>query len=244
MRYSGILLLVLGAAVARAGDPPAPAGDSIATAKKEFAAIKASSSPLDASSSLPGIDGKDAASLPPEIGRPAADLPKKKDGTGNWLVDAMEQKPEHSQAPRGADDLIRGELSLLKAADSSPGQGERSPQKALGGSVFNPLDAFMRSWVSAHDRELLLAPANDGNLLPGAQAGMSADALPHIELGPPGSTVGDLPRARDAGPGDLRMSLNPYAASLDMVPLAPLRTLSAPDFPGMAPLVLPELSRG
>jgi hypothetical protein len=251
VRALGILLLALGATAAWAGDPPAAPGDPIAAARRDFASIKSLATPAEPGAGLAGATvkadgaGEDAApSAPPSVGGP----PGRKEGTGNWLVDAMEQRPDQPRAPGGMDALIRADLDLLKAAGrpdeaKHPQAGERSAPGALAGPVYNPLDAFMSGWVSPQDRELLLQGRGE-NPLGAAQGATRAQPLPGLDLGRTDAPAGGVPGPRDASPFDPRPSANPYVADLSPEPVAPARTLSSPDMPGFAPLELPDLSHG
>src|ERR1700679_1944171 len=109
MRAALALLFAFTAALARAGAPPAPAADSIADARKDLASIKAPQGQGDTAVAVPLMDMKD---LGPGPGGPRLEVPtlesqekdasldptKKKVGTGNWLVDAMEKKSDGSSA--------------------------------------------------------------------------------------------------------------------------------------------------
>ncbi len=260
MRVSGILALALSVASLRAGDPPAPASDAIAAARKDFASIKAPAAPPEAGPGIPVIGARDDGAgsagvradgpvLLPPPGLAAADPFGKKAGTGNWLVDAMERKPEQPQSSRGKDDPARGGLDHLRDA-AGPGKvaqlsesGERAESNVPAGSAYNPLEAFMEGWVSAHDRELLLPARRGDGLLGGDPGGARAGMLPGIDLGPQGSSTGGATAPRDAAPADpdLRPAANPYIADIDP---APIRALPPPDAPVFAPLMLPDLSRG
>ena len=137
-RAALLLLFLLAAPLARAGDPP-PA-DPIASAKKDFATIKSPSGPSDTgSSALPTLDMKDLGPSPGT--RPDAPVPlvdpdasldpskkKAKQGTGNWLVDAMDKKDDRQRGSRGRDDLQKGDRDLLAGDDESSDKGERDPQ--------------------------------------------------------------------------------------------------------------------
>ena len=128
MRVPGTLLLVLLAAAARADDAPAPAADSDRLcAKKDIAEIKSSLAQPEAAGALPTLDMKDLGPVPgaarpdaapllsPEKD-PSLDPAKKKAGTGNWLVDAMD-KNTSSQASRSKekDDVLKGDPDLIRA---------------------------------------------------------------------------------------------------------------------------------
>src|ERR1700678_1781443 len=100
MRSLGSLLFVIAAVAARAGDPPPARADSIAQAKKDFASIKQPAASQDPGPGLRAADAKDDGAVRADA--PALPSPTVgKEGTGNWLVDAMEQKPGHPQALGG-----------------------------------------------------------------------------------------------------------------------------------------------
>jgi|CZKI01.1.fsa_nt_gi hypothetical protein len=265
MRASGALLLALAVAAARAEDPPATAGDSIAAAKKELTSIRAAASAVEAG---PGLSGIDLREDPPGPGgartdspaalsaaaRSAADPSQKGQGSGNWLVDAMERKPDQALSPRGREDPARGELDLLKGADRPDARAEKGSRlaeasdkaasKALAESVYNPLDAFMNSWISAHDREVLLPATRSDIPMAGELGRERAGTLPAVDLGQPGVFAEGAPPARDAGLADSKAATNPYVADIDLAILGPAKPISAPDLPGIAPFGLPDPSHG
>ncbi len=259
MRVSGALFLaVLAAAAARAADPPPQGGDSIATAKKDLAAIKAPPG-QDPGAALPTLDMKDIGAVPgaalpampgttAEEKEAALDPSKKKQGTGNWLVDAMEKKPEGSRSSRGRekDDNPRGEADLLKQEDK-PGAAaekdaqapddarERSGAKEEASAAYNPLDSFMSGWISAKDRDLLLAGAKGEGPAGGDSGRAHTELLPGMDTGVAGSIVDSL-----AGPADLssyadsRSAPNPYLSPADLAPAPAARWFLAPEGQGPA----------
>jgi hypothetical protein len=265
MRASGAIILVLLASAARA-DPPAPAPDSIAAAKKDFATIKSRVAPDD-SSGLPAMDLKDFGPVPgaarmeaPSLGDAARDPSlnpaKRKTGTGNWLVDAMDLNTStKASKAKDKDDVLKGDPDLIRA-DEKGVRLEKDPLAIDDGrerdqpvehveKVYNPLDAFMSGWVSARDRELLLTPSNDGPA-GGASARSRVDQLPGLELAA-SAPAGDFavspvdPAAFD----DTKASANPYLAVFDALP-SPSSTRTAPlagasDF---EPAGLQEFARG
>lgn len=250
MRALGFLLLAAAAASARASDPPAPASDPIAAAKADFAAIKPQAGAQEPASVLPSINASDdgqgssgvrAGASGPSYpsARSAPDPSGRKEGTGNWLVDAMEKGPDRSKAAPGGMETARGELDLLRDAGGPDAKDARPPEageRAAAREAFNPLDAFMEGWVSAQDRELLL-PAKRGE---GRAVGEGAGTLPGFDLGPQGASRGGAQPSRDmvlAEPDS--GAANPYVTGLDP---APMKALSLPDTPGFAPLLLPDLS--
>ena len=149
------------------GDPPAP--DSIATAKKDFATIRSLASPTDAASVLPSMDMKDLGpspgahiDAPPALQDPDALLDptrkKEKEGTGNWLVDAMDKKSDRA-SPTGKDSALRSDQELLRGGDRTADRGDRESQassdardkageREIADAVVNPLDD--RSWPDGY----------------------------------------------------------------------------------------------
>jgi hypothetical protein len=265
MRVAGILLLALLAAPARGADPPPAASDSISDAKKDFAAIKAPSSQTEAGA-LPAMDMKDLGPVPgaataepslllnPEKD-PSLDPTKKKTGTGNWLVDAMD-KNTSTQGSRSKekDEILKGDPDLIKA-DEKGVRLERDPlalddardrerPKGPAEPVYNPLDAFMSGWVSARDHDLLLT-STKGEGLAGADLGkVHADALPGADAGQPGALSDLLAAPMDpTALGDSRGS-NPYLGSLDLIPAAPMKSFAAPDGAAFNPTGFQDAPRG
>jgi hypothetical protein len=268
MRLSGTLLLALLAASARADDAAAPPADSIADAKKDLAAIKSPVNQADTSAALPTLDMKDVGPLPGAAARPdlsmlvsqdkdaTLDPTKKKTGTGNWLVDAMD-KNTSNQASRSKekDDILKGDPDLIRAdekgvrlekdplaLDDTRDKEQRAKEPAE--AVYNPLDAFMSGWVSARDRELLLTTSK-GDGLTGADLGKAhADALPGTEAGQP-SAGGDFAIQQvDPSTFDDAKGANPYVGALDVPLDLPMRSLAAPDASVFAPTELEDAARG
>jgi len=232
-------LLLLAAGAAWAGDPPDAAPDSISSAKKDLAAVKALSSPAETSvAGLPSVDMK-AVSPGPGGGRidlpaplpggdeTAADPSKKaeKGATGNWLVDAMERKPDKARSAPGRDALSRDDQDLsLKGSDRASAraelesQGGAEPAERDGprqGAAYNPLESFMAGWISPRDRELLLPAKGDaagGPDLAGARAQGAQD----------GALAGDFSVDGLLSLGELGASLenraepNPYLSATDL----------------------------
>jgi hypothetical protein len=264
MRASAMLLLALAAAAARADDAAGPPADSIAAAKKDFAAIKAPVSQPD-TAVLPMMDMKDLGPVPGAARPEAAPNPqgdsslypaKKKTGTGNWLVDAME-KNTSAQASKSQekDDVLRGDPDLVRA-DEKGIRLERDPllpddsrekerSKDPPPPVYNPLDSFMSGWISARDHDLLL-PSGKGEGLAGADAGRPrAELLPGLEIGP-SPPEADFTSAQN-GPGvfgDSQPGANPYVAVMDLLPAPAMKAFAAPEVPGFASAELGDPARG
>ena len=213
MRAAAALLFAFTAVIARAGDPPAPAADSIADAKKDLAEIKVPQAQLDTAATVPLVDMKD---LGPGPGGPRLEMPtllsqekdasldptKKKLGTGNWLVDAMEKKSDGSAASRAKekDEILKGDPELLRPDEKLALQAERDLLPANGSTdkqapkeaavaVYNPLDSFMNSWVSARDHDLLVPTSKGRGRPPSTAAG-------RMRIFCPGWTRGSRPRSR------------------------------------------------
>jgi hypothetical protein len=261
MRVPGTLLLVLLAATARAGDAPAQAADPIASAKKDIAEIKAPLAQPDAGT-LPTLDMKDLGPVPgaaqpdaslllnPEKD-PSLDPTKKRTGTGNWLVDAME-KNTSTQASRSKekDDVLKGDPDLIRADEKGvrlekdplaiDDARDRDPPKGKE-AVYNPLDAFMSGWVSARDHDLLL-PSSKGEGITGAESDRR-DLLPGLEVGPSQASPDfTLPQVEAGGPGDPRGGANPYVAIMDSLP-APARSFTLPETSLFAPAEFQDAPR-
>jgi hypothetical protein len=256
-------MFLLGSA-AWAADPPAPPPDSIAVAKKDLAAMK---SPVgqDESSNLPAMDMKDLGPVP-GAGRPEASLAadgqrdpsldpaKRKAGTGNWLVDAMDLNTS-AKASKGKDkdDILKGDPDLIRADEKGvrlekdplaiDDGRERELPKENGEKVYNPLDAFMSGWVSARDRELLLTPSNDGPA-GGASARSRVDQLPGLEAAPPPAGDFTLSPVDPAAFDDTKPVANPYLAVFDALPVPMARPASFPGSSDFDPAGLQEFSRG
>jgi hypothetical protein len=264
MRVAATLLLVLLGTTARADDSVPPAVDSIGLAKKDLAEIKSPRGQPDLGA-LPTMDLRELGPVPggarPEASPlgperdPALDALKKKGGSGNWLVDAMD-KNTSSQASRTKekDEILKGDPDLVRADEKGvrlekdpfaldEAGGKERPKEPLE-AVYNPLDAFMSGWISARDHDLLLSPGKgdgaggaDGvrtraDLLPGFEAGASQ---PAAEL--------KLAQVDPAGFGETKLTANPYLAVVDPAAVA-AGSWVAPEATGFAPLELEALPRG
>ncbi len=231
--------------------------------------MKASAGQTDSGGTLPTLDMKDVSPGPlgARVEAPAPLTPekdssldpsKKKEGTGNWLVDAMDKKTDRSQGSRARDrddglkadqDLLRGDDRLGARADkdsaSQDDTRDKTGPRETGEPVYNPLDSFMGRWVSARDHDLLL-PSSKGDGL--AAAGLDrahADMLPGLDLGQPGSLGESLPSPPDpAAFSDPREGANPYLAVLGLAPAPQAKSFLSPELTGASPFGLPEISSG
>jgi hypothetical protein len=187
---------------------------------------------------------------------PSLDPTKKKDGTGNWLVDAMDKKSDRSQQGRGArnrDEPTKGDPDLLKGDDrrGDPDSAflgedrEKAGPREQAEQVYNPLDSFMGGWVSARDHDLLL-PSSKGDGL--SVAGLDrthSDTLPGLDLGQTGAPGEGLFAAPEgAGPGDRGPGPNPYLSALDLTPSPQVKAFFSLEGSGSNPFGLPDLSSG
>jgi hypothetical protein len=253
MRLRGTVLFVAAVAAARAADPAPATPDSIAAAKSDLATIKAAQAPADLSQSLPGLDMKDLGAVPGATLPSAASLlnpddelapnglKKKKEGTGNWLVDAMDKTdPERAKSKDKGDllktdsDAIRGdehasnhtENEFVLMDQSREKTHEAEPAKA---PVFNPLDSFMTGWISAKDQEVLL-PVSKGEIAGTDAAKPRGDSLQNLDLGPSGAGPDALSGGMDGPPGpDTKTLPNPYLAEIDVAPVTQVRGFVSPE---------------
>ena len=253
MRSRCALLLLLAAAAAGAAEQPEPAADSITATKKDLATVKALGAPVEGASALPSVDMKaispgpgaarvDAPAALPADDEASLDPSKRKDkeGTGNWLVDAMDKKSGRERPGSGRDRPSRNELDLLRDGDRAAARGEADAQapgeardrqdpKEHSGPAYNPLGAFMSGWISARDRDLLL-PAAKGEGFAAEDRGRA----PFQELGA-GQTEGPMEGVFSpidtGGWGDAKAQLNPYLAALDLGPASPVKSFAGPEAP-------------
>jgi hypothetical protein len=257
MRAKGALFFVLAAAAARAGDPPAP--DSIATAKKDFATIKSLGSPADAGSLLPSMDMKDLGpspgahiDAPPALPDPDALLDptkkKEKEGTGNWLVDAMDKKSDRS-SPTGKDSSLKSDPDLLRSGDRTLERGDREAQASpdardkageseMAESVVNPLDSFMAGWISTRDHDLLLPTVKSDGAVAGGAGRTHAEGLDDLDLGQGTPSDGPIPSPEVAGWSEAKPDSNPFITALELDSAPQGRIFSTPDTSGFAPTAL------
>jgi hypothetical protein len=266
MRLSGTLLMVVLAATARADDPAAAPADSIAAAKKDLAAIKSPLSQPDSAAALPSMDIKDLGPVPgsarPEATMlidpekdPSLDPAKRKTGTGNWLVDAMDKNTStKASSSKEKDDILKGDPDLIRADEKGvrlekdplsldDARDKEQPKEPVG-AVYNPLDAFMSGWVSARDRDLLLTSSKaDG--LTGADLGkVHADALPGMDAGQPAAVDDMVVQQVDPSSFAEQKGANPYLGAVDLQLDSPLKAFVGPDVSGFAPAETQDVQRG
>ncbi len=263
MRARATILLFLAVAAARAGDAPAGSGDapsgngdSIAAAKKDFADIKQTAAPSDSSAVLPTLDMKDLGPTPGAARQPAPTPlgtdreslldpsgKKAKEGTGNWLVDAMDKKSDKSQSSQGKDDATRGDRDATRDIDrldlqddrdttASADARDKASSKELAESVYNPLDSFMGGWISARDHDLLLGGTKADAA--GEHASARADTLPGMDLGSAEGVADAVLPSPEAGWGGLKVDANPYLAAIDIEPEPVAKTFTLPEIPGFS----------
>ncbi|HZZ20724.1 MAG TPA: hypothetical protein VFE25_15215 [Opitutaceae bacterium] len=257
MRLAGPLLFVAAMAAARAAEPAAAPQDSISAAKSDLATIKAPQAQSDLSQALPGLDMKDVGSVPgatlptlssllnPDDQLGPNGLKKKKEGTGNWLIDAMDKTdPERAKSKDKGDllktdsDAVRGdehasnrtENEFVLMDQSREKTHESEPAKA---PVFNPLDSFMAGWISAKDQEVLL-PVSKGEIAGTDAPKAKVDSLQNLDLGPSGPASDTLSPGLDGlPPPDLKAGPNPYLAEIDTVQVAQVKGFTAPELPAI-----------
>jgi hypothetical protein len=253
MRATAAFLLLLAAPLARAGEPP-PA-DPIASAKKDFQSIKSLTGQSDPGTALPTLDMKDLGPSPgsrPDAPAPLADpeaaldpsKKKAKEGTGNWLVDAMDKKDDRQRPSKGRDEGRKGDEDLLHDGEKTGDQAERDPQESRESrekteesetpkAAMNPLDSFMAGWISTRDHDLLLPAKSEA----AADTGRArVEALPEMDSPQPGLADSLLPSPEGAAWADSKAAPNPFLAVLDLEPAPQVQFFSAPADPaGLAP---------
>jgi hypothetical protein len=240
-------------AAARAADPAPPPPDSIAAAKSDLATIKAPQAPADLSLAFPGLDMKDVGAVPGATLPSAASLlnpddelapnglKKKKEGTGNWLVDAMDKTDPERAKSKDKGDLLKTDSDALRGDEHASSHTENEfvlmdqsrektheaePPKA---PVFNPLDSFMSGWISAKDQEVLL-PVSKGEIAGSDAAKPRVDSLQNLDLGPSGAGSDTLTGGIDGPPAPDTKSLpNPYLAEIDVPAAAQVKSFTAPE---------------
>jgi hypothetical protein len=258
MRTAAAVVLALAVASARAGDPPATDTDSIAAAKKDFDSIKSSTASPVAGTSLPTIDMKEVGPAP---GAPAIEAPtplptdkdslldptKKKAGTGNWLIDAMDKNNDKAKSGKAGDELLKDDTDLTNDADREDGRGPKDSRakdedrdgagpKDSGSHVYNPLDSFMGSGISARDHDLLV-PSSKGDAQAEGDAAKARPETPGTDVVPSGSLVDMLLPAPDTVAwSDTKVEANPYIPSVEVDASPAARIFTAPDGAGFAPL--------
>ncbi|HEY5229215.1 MAG TPA: hypothetical protein VIJ19_11785, partial [Opitutaceae bacterium] len=240
---------------ARAADPaPAPA-DSIATAKSDLAAIRSPLAQPELNQALPSLDMKDVGAVPATATPDFTELLKrdeergpnglkaKKEGTGNWLIDAMDKSDPKAAEKKGRYDLLKTDSDALRG-DERPGartqaefvtidQGrDRAPEaEPAKKQAYNPLDSFMSGWISAKDQEVLL-PVSKGEITASDTPKAHPENLQNLELGPSGSAAEPLVPGLDAvSAPDSKVAANPYLPEVDTASVTQLKAFTAPDLP-------------
>jgi len=251
-RIRGLLLVVLTAGL-RAGETPpsppaAPAEDAIAAVKRDYEVIKGTQSSLERqrldlpatgpSAQAPAAGETAAMSdlTPPLSPARSVSRPGK---SANWLLDAMGEGEKKSDPLNGlrpgmtSGDSGQGS-SLLSSAPDLPGPDQKlaSPAKP-GDAVENPLTAYMSSWMTPRDLELLkdkgaeasspvVANPSSAGLRPAAGGGLGAD--PHAN-----PYLVDLTPGLSEGPKDLVPAPGPtLALPTPTGDLAPLKNQPQP----------------
>jgi len=253
MRFKCALLLLIAVAAAKGGDAPATPADSISATKKDLAAVKALGSPAEApASSLPTVDLKSVSPGPggerievpavaPAADEASVDPSRKRDkgATGNWLVDAMERKPDKARTGTARDGLSRADGDFLRDGDRAAtredqdARGSQEPAERAGSKdrfsgAYNPLDAFMSGWISARDRDLLL-PAKGDAAGGGEAARARQGGFQDVGAMPAEFTIEGLLSPADFGePGEQAAQPNPYLASMDIAPAPGPRAFTSP----------------
>lgn len=257
--------MVVLAATARADDSAAAPADSISAAKKDLASIKSPVSPTDTGAALPSMDMKDLGPVPGSIRPempfllnpekdPSLDPAKKKTGTGNWLVDAMD-KNTSTQASRSKekDDVLKGDPDLIRADEKGvrlekdplalDDSREKERPKEPAEAVYNPLDAFMSGWVSARDHDLLLTSSKGDGLTGGDLGKVHADLLPGLEPGQSAAVADVMVSQVDPSSFSDSRGLNPYVGAMDLPLASPMTSLMGPGVSVFAPAELQDAPR-
>jgi hypothetical protein len=234
MRNRGYILALAIAAAARAADPAPGDADSLSAAKKDLAAIKANTVQPDAVIALPSLDARDLGPVPgaPQMPAPeplpketAPDGTKKREGTGNWLVDAMDRSAQQAKAAKQGDRSRASPLDDMVPRADERQLGDKSDRDGLlpdekegmQESVVNPLDSFMGGWVSTRDRDLLLNAK--GEVRAGEASRPQSEVLPGVEALAAAPSDDVLAAPGGPLPGDTHGS-NPYLEALESAPVA------------------------
>ena len=172
-----------GHAAEPAAQAAAPSEDAIKAAKRDFELLKATRDPaMQGKDALPKISGPEFTSpvesmprLPKKKGKDA--LLEKQKKSANWLLEAMEKKPDDRTSRRTEADRFvleaerdrererSGEDSELAALLKAAGKGDESArrneaardekEKPRTEPAFNPLNRFMSEWMTPQDFALL-----------------------------------------------------------------------------------------
>ena len=181
--------------------------------------------------------------LNPDGEHGADGLKKKKEGTGNWLVDAMDKTDPRAAERKGKDDLLKTDSDAVRGDEHASTHTEaefvtidqsreRAPDaEPAKKQAYNPLDSFMSGWISAKDQEVLL-PVSKGEITASDAPKAHADNLQNLDLGPSGSAAEPLVPGLDAvSAPEAKMAANPYLADLDAVSVSQVKAFTAPDLP-------------
>lgn len=178
-RIRGLLLAALAAGLRAEANPPppaAPAEDAIAAVQRDYEVIKGTQSSLERqrldlpapspSARTPALGDTAAMSEmnpPPSQGR----IGSRPGKSANWLLEAMGEKTTDPLT-----DLRSGMLPGGNGRDNSLSSGQDlagldqklpPPAKKPGDVVENPLTAYMASWMTPHDLELLKDKGAEAN---------------------------------------------------------------------------------
>ena len=261
LRRSRYLLLGLLAAGLRAEQPvssaPPPPEDAISAAKRDYDLIKgAKSSALDPQKiELPRVEApamhlsndEMAGFLDAEASQKKKAQDLKNGKTGNWLVDAMnDKKPGSRDGAKPATAAVGEEdepATTLAAESKEPSRDERKSRGAASAQTTaaadNPLTTYMSAWMTPKDLELLKVKPADSVLAAAPERGAGGPA----ETGMPdglvrsdnGVTAVD---AAAAGSPSTERRANPYLAefSPDAGSQTAIKELLSPPAPtGAAP---------
>ena len=130
--------------------------------------------------------------------------------SGNWLVDAMSEKPA---GPKGGP----AEAALLGAR--APGTAAVQAGSRPDGSTVNPLSNYLATWMTPHDLEVLkLKDAEPNPTIPGGTAGRRNQPPATLTAGAPANPY--LAGLAPAASADGKAPVNPPAALTRPAPAA------------------------
>lgn len=274
-----LLVAAAGVSTAQTGTGGGPAeDDAIAAARREFQSLRTAEKIRgeEMKLQLPDIAAPNLQQTVPPVSGPGASernnrtaSPDRKKKSDNWLVDAIMKHPEKPDEPKAwseEDDpaqprdpfaeLIAETLRPAPKTDAGKVSAEReSARDERVVEAPNPFAAYMSTWISPQQRDILLPQAQA--LLRGSNPERD---MPAGTSGFFGGSAGRVPGGADSGPAIWSAPMpglpshagfsgeaqtNPFLNGGDLAPPVTLPTMAQPQFaPPAAPMpAMPETAR-
>ena len=265
-RYSCILLLATSAVWIRAEEkspPPAPppASDGISSAKRDFDGLKNSRTTLEQQKlDVPQVSSPTLHLTDEYSNFTQAEAAEKKERdakkgkSDNWLVDAMQEKPESggkklkpAEAFKAPDE-DREQSTLLKLNDEESARlaSKNSENNSKGlAPADNPLTGYMSSWMTPKDYDLLKVKPAETNDTPTISLSIDRGSDPAL-LGGLMRTNASASAAHLPVGVSAERPANPYLTDFGPLPAAPTKEFNAPPLSAsidLGPSLTPQPAR-